>query len=272
MIRSTMISLLSVCALISFDAHAANIYKPGTTSSKMYEVVAPVLGDSITPIFLLGNDPVRLIKEMDSDAVKNAQVSEKAVRQYVAALKPDSYSHGVVGYILGGYKFDGNESSFKTCAIVFANANFIKTTETLFHEAIHCKNSSDLQKDKTAFLRSVSHYNVTLGLTKRQYQSSYHEALSAFLQVSYHANEGRSDGLQMVKRYAAESENKAVSIGYRTARAALKTCGASGACPTDTSGMVKMLSERDDLISLIHADMVELLQAAVKNGYVVADN
>lgn len=265
-------SLLALAVgFMSSCVYSANIYVDGSTPARMHTVVMPVLGDAITPIFFLGNDGQRFMADIDAKAARDFELNQITLTQYLNALQPNSRSHGVIGYTMGGAKFHGNEIEERTCAIVLADELAMRTTSTMFHEAIHCRTFADLRKDRNAFSLAVSFNKPALGMTTMQYISFYHEALAAFLQVAYASNNGRKDGLSMVLRSAKATENKAVSIGYRTARAALEMCGKPGACPTATADLVRMLSKDSLVMNRITADIVELQMAAVKSGYVLAD-
>lgn len=270
----TLFKLMALPIMMSVTlcapAGADNLYAPGTTPAKMFAVVYPVLGDKVTPIFFMGNDGQRFLNDLDPEAVKRAGVEQITIDQYYKALTPETRANGVLGYSLGGAKFSGNEKEEVTCGIVVADKGAMKTTSTMFHEAIHCKTFAELRKDKAAFALAVSFNKPGLKLTSFQFVSYYHEALAAFLQVAYDSNDGHKDGLGMIIRYSKSNKNTATSIGFRTARAALKLCGKAGSCPTDTPALVKMLSNNTDAMDAITTDMVELHRAAVASGYVVA--
>lgn len=269
----TLLKLMTLPVMIAMTVceafGAENLYVAGTTPAKMFDVVSPVMGP-VTPVFFIGSDGARFMGDLDQSAVKRAKVSDLALSQYRKALVPETRSHGVLGYTLGGARFSGNEAKDVTCAIVVADEGALKTTSTMFHEAVHCKTFAELREDKRAFDVAMSFKTPEMGLTSLQYISYYHEALAAFLQVAYASNEGQKHGLSMIVRTAKAEENKAVSIGYRTARAALRLCGEKNSCPTSTTDLVRVLAGNADVMKSITMDMVELQHAAVSSGYVVA--
>lgn len=270
MLTLNNILLASVVMLsASTAATAANIYKEGSIPSVMFDVVSPVVGNLVTPVFILGERPDEFAKSLDSAALRKAFVSTEALSYYTNHLRPESLKYGINGYAIGGGRVPGNEYQNVTCGIVVATDKQMKTTSVMFHEAVHCKSFSELRANPAAWRAAVSMNKPWLGMTNNQYLSMYHEVLAAYMQVAYSANLGVKDGLSMVINAAAPSKNTATSIGYRTARNALRRCSVKDACPTDAVAITEMLkassSDRADML----LDLRELHAAAVSSGYVV---
>ncbi|MDP9653503.1 UNVERIFIED_ORG: hypothetical protein J2W87_001412 [Pseudomonas putida] len=135
---------------------AANLYKEGSTPYRMFKVVEPVVGDTVTPVFVMGDAPTRFIADMDYVAVKAAGVKEETMRYYLTNLKPESKANGVAGCAMGGKVVPGNEVKSLTCAIVISSDQQIKTTSTIYHESIHCKNFAVLRDNREARLLAAS--------------------------------------------------------------------------------------------------------------------
>jgi hypothetical protein len=95
--------------------------------------------------------------DVDSEAVVAAGVKEETMRYYLTNLKPESKAYGLVGYALGGSGMPGNEARSRTCAIVVASAQQMKTTSTMFHESIHCKSFEALRNDQEAWQLALTH-------------------------------------------------------------------------------------------------------------------
>ncbi|HGY9638076.1 MULTISPECIES: hypothetical protein [Pseudomonas] len=259
----------AVLSIVVTGASAANLYVEGTNPAQMYEVVKPVVGDTVTPIFLFGDNPQELLAHLDPEAVRKAGVEQATFDYYASKVRPESLAYGVVGYAMGGNVVPGNESINKTCAIVMATHEQMRTTSTMFHEAVHCKNFSELRSDRDAWQLAVSMNRPALGMTNQQFLSLFHEVLAAYVQVAYSANQGVVDGVGMVMRAAKPDKNTATSIGYRTARHALKMCSTKDACSTYAPDIVRMLSSNSYARGQVMLDLKELFAAATASGYVV---
>lgn len=235
----------------------------------MFKVVEPVVGREVTPVFLIGNAPSELMASLDHEAVKKAGIPKATFDYFLANLHPDSLEHGVVGYAMSGFAVPGNESANRTCAIVMATREQFQTTTTMFHESVHCKNFAELRVDNGAWRLAASMNRPALGMSNNQFMSLFHEVLAAYIQVAYNSNLGIKDGLGMVIRAAQPDKNTATSIGYRTARSALKMCEAKGACSTYAPDVVRMLNSNSYARGLMLLDLKELFGAARDSGYVV---
>jgi hypothetical protein len=262
-------ALASVCFIAS--ASAANIYKPGTTPDLMFKVVEPVLGTAVTPIFIMGDEPLKFMADVDSEAVVAADVKEETMRYYLTNLKPESKAFNVVGYAMGGSGVPGNEVRSRTCAIVVASTQQMQTTTTMFHESIHCKNFAALRDSPETWLLATSLNSPALGMADGQFMSLFQEVLAAYMQVAYNSNLGMKDGMGMVMTAAKPDSNTATSIGFRTARRALSLCAQKDACPTDPVALVKMLAGDPILKAELTQDIHELFLAAQASGYIVQD-
>ena len=161
----------AVLSIVVTGASAANLYVEGTNPAQMYEVVKPVVGDTVTPIFLFGDNPQELLAHLDPEAVRKAGVEQATFDYYASKVRPESLAYGVVGYAMGGNVVPGNESINKTCAIVMATHEQMRTTSTMFHEAVHCKNFSELRSDRDAWQLAVSMNRPALGMTNQQFLS-----------------------------------------------------------------------------------------------------
>jgi hypothetical protein len=265
-----LIALALVC--IAGPVSAANIYKPGTVPDLMFKVVEPVLGNAVTPIFVMGDDPTKFISSMDYNAVKAADVKRETLRYYLTNLKPGIEVYGIHGYAMGGSGVPGNEVRSRTCAIVISSAEYIKTTSVMFHESIHCKSFEALRSAPEAWQLATSLNTPALGMTEGQFMSLFQEVLAAFMQVAYNSNLGMKDGMSMVMTAAKPDSNTATSIGFRTARRALSLCAKKDACPTDPVALVKMLAGDAALTAELTQDIHELFLAARASGYVVEDH
>lgn len=259
-------------SIVINGASAANLYVAGTNPSQMYQVVKPVVGDTVTPVFLFGNNPQELLAHLDPEAVRKAGVEQATFDYYASKVRPESLAYGIVGYAMGGNAVPGNESINKTCAIVMATHEQMRTTSTMFHEAVHCKSFSELRSDRDAWQLAASMNRPSLGMTNAQYMSLFHEVLAAYIQVAYSANQNVVDGLGMVMRAAKPDKNTATSIGYRTARHALKICSTKDACSTYAPDVVRMLSSNSYARGQVMLDLKELFAAAKQSGYVVENH
>ena len=268
---SKLRSFLVAAALAGFSAGstAANLYEPGSIPFQMFKVVEPVVGREVTPVFLIGNAPSELMASLDHEAVKKAGIPKATFDYFLANLHPDSLEHGVVGYAMSGFAVPGNESANRTCAIVMATREQFQTTTTMFHESVHCKNFAELRVDNGAWRLAASMNRPALGMSNNQFMSLFHEVLAAYIQVAYNSNLGIKDGLGMVIRAAQPDKNTATSIGYRTARSALKMCEAKGACSTYAPDVVRMLNSNSYARAQMMLDLKELFDAARDSGYVV---
>ena len=245
------------------------MYEPGSIPFQMFKVVEPVVGREVTPVFLIGNAPSELMASLDHEAVKKAGIPKATFDYFLANLHPDSLEHGVVGYAMSGFAVPGNESANRTCAIVMATREQFQTTTTMFHESVHCKNFAELRVDNGAWRLAASMNRPALGMSNNQFMSLFHEVLAAYIQVAYNSNLGIKDGLGMVIRAAQPDKNTATSIGYRTARSALKMCEAKGACSAYAPDVVRMLNSNSYARGLMLLDLKELFGAARDSGYVV---
>lgn len=266
---TTKALLATVIILATSNTTAANLYQPGSVASMMFEVVSPVVGQQVTPIFLISDKPDELPKSLDASAVAKAGVREDTLSYYTKNLRPDLTRYGINGYAMGGYAVPGNESANKTCAIVLSGYKQMQTTSIMFHESVHCKNFAEMRADPSAWKIAASMNKPWLGMTENQYMSLYHEVLAAYIQVAYSANQGIQDGLGMVIGASRPDKNTATSIGFRTARNAIKRCSVKDACSTDSVAVTRMLAsslaDRADML----LDLKELHEAAVASGYVV---
>ncbi|MDM9589493.1 hypothetical protein [Pseudomonas asiatica] len=245
MLKFGKVLCAAVLSIVVTVASGANLYVAGTNPARMYEVVRPVVGDTVTPVFLFGDNPQELLAHLDPEAVRKAGVEQATFDYYASKVRPESLAYGIVGYAMGGNAVPGNESANKTCAIVMATHEQMRTTATMFHEAVHCKNFSEIRSDRDAWQLAASMNRPSLGMTNQQYMSLFHEVLAAYIQVAYSANEGVVDGVGMVMRAAKPDKNTATSIGFRTARNALRVCKVKGACSTYSPDVVRMLASND---------------------------
>lgn len=267
-IKATLTGLLLTAAV---DVSAANIYTKGSIPSQMFNVVSPVVGQMVTPIFIRGDQPAEFGKQINPAAQQSAGVSEATLSYYSTHLEPTALANGITGYAISGYAVPGNEKHNRTCAIVISSGKQMQTTTTMFHEAVHCKNFMEIRDNPAAWELANSMNAPELGMTGGQYFSLFHEVLAAYMQVAYKANQGLEDGIGMVMQASWHDKNTAVSVGYRTARNALKRCAVKDACPTDTVSMINLLAnspgDRADML----LDLKELHEAAVASGFVVQD-
>lgn len=206
---------------------------------------------------------------LDPEAVRRAGVEQATFDYYARKVRPESLAYGIVGYAIGGNVVPGNESINKTCATVMATHQQMRTTTTMFHEAVHCKSFSELRSDPEAWRLAAAMNRPALGMTNGQFMSLFHEVLAAYIQVAYSANQGVVDGIGMVMRAAKPDKNTATSIGFRTARHALKMCQVKGACSTYSPDVVRMLASNSYARGQVMLDLKELFAAARASGYVV---
>lgn len=271
-ITSTVAQAMIVCAFMVGGSLASNLYEPGSIPDKMFEVVKPVLGDTVTPVFLIGDNAAELMTFLDPVAVQEAGIGQETFDYYVSKLIPDSQVHGVVGYAIGGFSVPGNASANRTCAIVMASHQQMQTTSTMFHESVHCKNFAELRVDNAAWKIAASMNNPSLGMSNNQFMSLFHEVLAAYVQVAFSANQGIQDGLGMVMRAAEPNKNTATSIGYRTARNALFLCSNKGSCSTYSPDVVRMFEKDSAARTAMLQDIKELFEAASASGYIVENS
>lgn len=264
-------AMLIVTAGMANSVSAANLYQPETTPSRMFNVVKPVVGDLVTPIFLIGDDSGGFSKYLDPIAVEAAGVDQGAFAYYESKIQPDSIDHQVRGYAIGGIGSPGNEVENRTCAIVLSNRDQMKTTRTMFHEAVHCKNFSELRKAPDSWRLAVSMNTPELGMTDDQFMSMFHEVLAAYIQVAYNANDGIEDGLGMIMTAAEANSNSATSIGYRTARNAIFLCAKKDGCSTYSPDVIEMINKDHEAKTAMLLDVKELYDAAKLSGFVVSD-
>lgn len=267
--KALSVTLTALLLGLTSCASAANLYKPKSTPSRMFDVVSPVLGQKVTPVFILADQRTKFTKSISQAAAESAGIGADTLIYFDKNLRPDLTKYGINGYAMSGIDAPGNERENRVCAIVISNERYMRTTTTMFHEAVHCKNFAELRADPEAWKIAVSMNAPWLGMTYDQYMSLFHEVLAAYIQVAYYANQGLQDGIGMVKDAAMTSRNTATSIGYRTARNALKRCSAKDACSTDAVAVTRMLAnspaDRADML----LDLKELHKAAVASGYVV---
>ena len=237
--------------------------------SQMFDVVAPVLQQRVTPVFMKGDKPAEFAASIDPKAALKAGIKQDTLDYYTSKILPNALTHGIKGYAIGGVGVPGNELTSRTCAIVVSSAQQMQTTTTMFHEAVHCKNFYDLRADLEAWRLALSMNAQWIGTTTTQYMSLYHEVLAAYAQVAYNANQGRMDGLGMVMDSAMPEKNTATSIGFRTARNALKRCSKKDACSTNAVDITHMLASSETDRADMQLDLKELHDAAVASGYVV---
>ncbi|MQT93091.1 hypothetical protein [Pseudomonas helleri] len=264
--------VFALLAVMSTGSSAVNLYQPGSIPAQMFEVVKPVVGDTVTPVFLFGDNAAELMGFLNPVVVQEAGIGQATFDYFVSKLIPDSQVHGVVGYAIGGFSVPGNESVSRTCAIVMASHQQMQTTTTMFHEAVHCKNFAELRVDNEAWKLAASMNRPELGMSNNQFMSLFHEVLAAYIQVAYNSNLGIKDGLGMVIRAAQPDKNTATSIGYRTARSALKMCEAKGACSTHAPDVVRMLNSNSYARAQMMLDLKELFDAAKASGYIVENH
>lgn len=248
---------------------ASNLYEPGSVPDQMFKVVKPVVGDTVTPVFLVGNNAAELMAFLNPVAVQEAGIGQETFDYFASKLIPESQVHGVVGYAIGGYSVPGNESVSRTCAIVVASHEQMQTTSTMFHEAVHCKNFTEMRVDNEAWKLAVSMNSPAMGMSNNQFLSLFHEVLAAYVQVAFSANQGIPDGLGMVMRAAAPDKNTATSIGFRTARNALFLCSNKNSCSTYSPDIVRMLAKDQGAKAAMLEDIKELFDAASASGYIV---
>ncbi|NNA43838.1 hypothetical protein HBO18_06800 [Pseudomonas lactis] len=264
--------VFALLAVMSTGSSAVNLYQPGSIPAQMFEVVKPVVGDTVTPVFLFGDNAAELMGFLNPVVVQEAGIGQATFDYFVSKLIPDSQVHGVVGYAIGGFSVPGNESVSRTCAIVMASHQQMQTTTTMFHEAVHCKNFAELRVDNEAWRLAASMNRPELGMSNNQFMSLFHEVLAAYIQVAYNSNLGIKDGLGMVIRAAQPDKNTATSIGYRTARSALKMCEAKGACSTHAPDVVRMLNSNSYARAQMMLDLKDLFDAAKASGYIVENH
>ncbi|ORL53304.1 hypothetical protein B7H18_02630 [Pseudomonas putida] len=53
----------------------------------------------------------------------------------------------------------------------------MRTTTTMFHESVHCKNFSELRNDRGAWNLAASMNRPALGMNNNQFMSLFHEVL-----------------------------------------------------------------------------------------------
>ncbi len=262
---------LAAFGFVPLNVAAENIYKEGGFHYESYLKTHPVLGRSITPIFIFSEDREEFLSSLNQASFLESGIHLTTISQYFSQLKPDAKQHGVTAYTLGGKAVVGNEERETTCGIVVAHAFSRDIGETLIHEAMHCKTFSDIRLSHSAKMKASNLYALTSELTGPQFLSLFHEVLAAYLQISFVANGLTDQGDLMVKRAAAAKENKAVSIGYRTARNALDLCSLPRSCPVETEEIIDLILKSKKLTDSTVADIMELHKAAVKSGYVFAD-
>lgn len=257
--------------LSATPALSANIYKTGTEGHALFDDVRDILPSDASIVYLIKDDRGRFLKQIDGEAFLNAGLSTKTIDYLLPRISTKlTAKSGVRAYTVSGKSIPGNENRQKITAIVITDPRWINDSGTMFHETLHAKN---------AYVNGTPAYQTALmpawkkakSLTPRQFMGLFDEAVVAGQQVAYTYNENRTAGIEMIEKYASYGHNGRVSIGYRTARNMLKTCGKKGACPTDTIAMIKTIVGDQELLNDLLLDIDEIMVASKKMGVIVAD-
>lgn len=264
-LAATLLTLLSLTA----TAKADNIYKEGTLGFKLYEQIAAVLPNEVTPVFILASDKMFFMKQIDTTKLGNTPVTIDSLAYAMKAVKPEVVKNSRA-HVIGDSKIPGNEKAGYVCPMVFSELKYTASLRTVFHEAMHCKTNFNAQSFD--FRRALSPaYYATSGISVSQFTGLFDEALAAALQVAYAYNNGLTDGLEMVKEAASMSAQGHHSFGPNFSRHFLKLCGKKGACPTDTMAMLKKLTGDQKTMSLIVGDIVAKNSFMKSKGIYIAD-
>lgn len=256
---TALIKLVAFTLLaVSPSAFAANVYKPGTQGHEMAEFVGRFLETDMTVLFLRADDYLHYVRQVDEAAYAEAGLGSETL-SYLAngALRMFSDNNTRMNaYATSSGDIPGNEEKASVCGIVFGSSDKV-TMDTIFHEAMHCKTGAYLTNDEYTFQRLKAYYNVKPYVEMSNFVNMFEEAMAAHLQVAYFANEGVSEGIEMVRREAGFDQNGVNSLGVRTARSALEMCGTEGACSTDTLTLAASMMSSPALMEDIKQDMLE---------------
>lgn len=269
LMKSALLTLGLVGACMSVQA--ANIYKPGTEGDAMFKSVQDVLPPEVTIVYLLKDNRGRFLKQVDANAFIEAGLTTKTIDAMLGHISPSLTAEaGVHAYTMTHRDIPGNEVRRKYLSIVATNEHWLQDKGTMFHETLHVKNAYVNGTDdykKAAFPA----WKLAVKLNALEFSSLLDEAVVAGQQVAYTYNEGRTAGLEMIKKYASYDHNGNVSIGYRTARHMLEKCGRKGACRTDTVAMINTIVGDPVVLNDLIKDMNEIMDAGRKDGLVVSD-
>ena len=256
MIRTLLTTALIALTAFSFPVLGENLYKKGTAGHAMADLVREIAGPDAIPFFTIRGNNQHYFFQLDMPRAMNAGLPFSEMDKDLEMPMMSSGENARMG------SFQVEDSDKRIC--------FMTLTEnlpsgTLFHEAIHCKNSEHWDSMEYKRLVAAAYLHKKTDMNPNKYFFFFEEALTAHLTVAYAANKGMDAAnkgmdaaLEGVKVIASRKSNEDSSFGMRVARSALELCGRKGACSLDSMEMATYLAGSVAFKDALHADAEEL--------------
>jgi len=257
--KITQYLLASALSLLTLNATAANLYRPGTQGHELAAYAEKVLPSTVSPYFVMIKD-TRFFESQLSDTANKvlspASLKTLSIKSWSAAPRASAFT--VYGRIIP------ETERRNVCVVVFAASDRAKVGSTLMHELMHCRiQAAEITTGYTDQVRRV--IALEPSLTKGKQLRMFEEVLARAMSFAFLVNQGvKEDGDFFRNRLSSPYPS---NPGPLSVRRAVEMCVNKGACSVDPATLAKTLLDDKSFVAALKQDMVQGAAYDKKMGF-----
>lgn len=236
-------------AMLSISVNAQSLYTQDSDADKISRFVSMIADEEAIPLFLHRLDSNLYNRQMDRNRIKEITLPVDHMRNALDRDLVNAKEAGRMTLI----PVDNSDKRF--CLMTFSHATV--SMKTLLHEALHCKTSKYWKDRRYIDIAGTAFIQTNPSVSPSAYMNYFEEALVAHLTVAYAMNKGL-DGMDDINVLVTMDKNAKSSIGVRTARYAMDTCGREGSCSLDVLTIANQMMNADGFADALKKDAEEL--------------
>lgn len=242
--------LASALSLLTLEATAANLYRPGTQGHKLAAYAEQVLPSTVSPYFVDAKNRGKFSAELQPGAMDEIGISKAS---QVSASRINVETTADVTALATYDKTLPERMDRKLCTVVFFRQGESEVGSTLMHELLHCRiQAAEITAAYTDQVRRV--IVLAPSLTKGKQLRMFEEVLARAMSLAFLVNHGlNEDGDFFRTRLSSPYPS---NPGPLSVRRAVEICVNKGACSVDPATLAKTLLDDSVFVSALKQDMV----------------
>lgn len=259
--KITQFLLASALSLLTLNATAANLYRPGTQGHELAAYAEKVLPSTVSPYFVDAKNRAKFSAELLPDAMDKIGISKSS---QVSASRINVETTSDVTALAAYDKALPERKDRKLCTVVFLRKGEAEVGSTLMHELMHCRiQAAEITTAYTDQVRRV--IAMEPSLTKGKQLRMFEEVLARAMSFSFLVNQNiKEDGEFFRNRLSSPYPS---NPGPLSVRRAVEMCINKGACSVDPTALAKTLLDDKAFVAALKQDMVRGAAYDKKMGF-----
>lgn len=258
--KITQYLLASALSLLTLNATAANLYRPGTQGHELAAYAEKVLPSTVSPYFVMIKD-TRFFESQLSDTANKvlspASLKTLSIKSWSAAPRASAFT--VYGRIIP------ETERRNVCVVVFAASDRAKVGSTLMHELMHCRIGA--AEVTEAYTKQAYRAAATVaGIPAGPQLSMFEEVFARAMSLTFMVNQGiKEDGDFFVNRL---NKPYPMNPGPKSVTRAMSLCIEKDSCSVEVAALAKRLLDDREFVEDLRSDMIQAHRFNVKAGFV----